>query len=262
MEVSVRKEGNMQAEDIFVQKRLKELANQSYRNNQYTFSDFLTPGELDLFFQIKNEIGQIPYTIFGGVEGCERQMIRFGSEEELGYEEPFPICCIEIAPAMLKFADALSHRDFLGALMHLGIERSTLGDIQVKEKTAYLFCLDTMADYIIENLDKVKHTVVRCRVLPEAPDFLAPELKVEKLITSSLRVDGIISKLYHLSRSQSLLLFREKKVFVNGRCMENNSGTLKEGDIVSVRGEGKFVYQGLEHETKKGNLSICVARYV
>lgn len=251
----------MTAEDQFLQKRFLDLANQSYHKNQFTFTDFLSPGELDLFFQCKDQIGRISYEIFGGVKGVERQMIRFGSVEELGYEEAFPICCLEIKPTMLKFADALTHRDFLGALMHLGIERGMLGDIQVKEKTAYLFCQESMADYILQSLDKVKHTVVKVKQLEEAPDFLSPSLKTEKLIVSSLRIDGIIAKLFHLSRSQSLLLFREKKVFVNGRCMENNSGVLKEGDIVSVRGEGKFVYDGLEHETKKGNLSVSVSRY-
>lgn len=75
----------------------------------------------------------------GGVDGCERQILRFGDEESLGYDAGFPICCIEIKPLIEKFADALTHRDYLGALMHLGIERSTLGDIMIRDKTAYLF---------------------------------------------------------------------------------------------------------------------------
>lgn len=113
----------------------------------------------------------------------------------------------------------------------------------------------------MENLTKIRHTVVRCRILDEIPEQSKPQVTEETLIVSSLRLDGIVAKLYHLSRSQSLLLFREKKVFVDGRCMENNSGICKEGSIVSVRGYGRFVYQGLAHETKKGNLSIQIGRY-
>ena len=81
-----------------------------------------------------------------GTEGCERQMLRFGSEETLGYEEAFPISCVVIRPSAPKFAEELTHRDFLGALMNLGIERDVLGDIIVRDAVGYVFCEDAMAD--------------------------------------------------------------------------------------------------------------------
>lgn len=252
----------MNAEDEFLQKRIKDLANQSYRNNIYTFTGFLNPSEQDLFYGILPEIGEVEYRFFGGTEGSERQVLRFGGAESLGYEEDFPISCIEIKPLMEKFADNLSHRDFLGALMNLGVERATLGDIFLDGKTGYVFCLKKVEDYIVENLTRIRHTTVSCKVLEEVPEAVEPKLESVDLIVSSLRLDGIVAKHFHLSRSQSLLLFREKKIFVNGRCMENNSGICQEGDVVSVRGHGKFIYKGCIHETKKGNLSIEVDRYV
>lgn len=249
-------------EEEFLQKRFVDLANQSYRNSVYTFTGFLSASEQDLFYRIHPQIGQISYKLFGGVEGCERQMLRFGSEEQLGYEEAFPICCVEIRPTAPKFADKLSHRDFLGALMNLGIERSTLGDIFIADKTGYVFCHEKVADYMLASVDRIRHTSVKCKLLQEAPEAVKPTLKEEHLIISSERLDVVVAKLFHLSRSQSLLLFREKKVFVNGRCMENNSGVCKAGDVVSVRGYGKFIYGGCIHETKKGNLNITLERYV
>lgn len=252
----------MNAEDEFLQKRIVDLANQSYRNNVYTFTGFLNPAEQDLFYRALPEIGEVEYTFFGGVDGCERQVLRFGGEESLGYEESFPISCIEMKPLMLKFAETLSHRDFLGALMNLGVERTTLGDIFLEGKTGYVFCLKKVEEYIVQNLTKIRHTTVKCTILKEIPKAAAPKLEPVTLIVSSLRLDGIIAKHFHLSRSQSLLLFREKKVFVNGRCMENNSGVCKEDDVVSVRGFGKFIYKGCLHETKKGNLSIALEKYV
>lgn len=249
-------------EEEFLQKRFVDLANQSCRNNIYTFTGFLSASEQDLFFRTLPQIGQISYTLFGGVEGCERQMLRFGSTEQLGYEEEFPICCVEIRPSAPKFADKLSHRDFLGALMNLGIERSTLGDIFIEEKTGYVFCHEKVADYMLASVDRIRHTSVKCKLLRKAPEAVKPTLKEEHLIISSERLDVVVAKLFHLSRSQSLLLFREKKVFVNGRCMENNSGVCKAGDVVSVRGYGKFIYGGCIHETKKGNLNITLERYV
>lgn len=252
----------MQKQDSFIEKRIVDLANQSYRNHVYTFTGFLSPDEQDIFYRIQPQIGQIAYTLYGGVEGCERQVLRFGSEETLGYPEEFPIDCVQIRPLMPKFADKLTHRDFLGALMNLGIERSTLGDIIVKDACAYLFCLSKVTSYIMQNLSKIRHTNVKCEQMKEPPQAVRPRLEPQSLIVGSPRLDGVIAKLYHLSRSQSVTLFRDKKVFVNGRCTENNSGSCKEGDVISVRGFGKFVYNGSIHETKKGNLSISVSRYV
>ena len=97
----------MTDEDMFMQKRLLDLSEQSYRNNHYTFTGFLTLAEQDLFYQLLAQRPGMEYTISGGSEGCERCLIRFGSEESLGYEEPFPIVCVEIAPALKKYAESL-----------------------------------------------------------------------------------------------------------------------------------------------------------
>lgn len=132
----------------------------------------------------------------------------------------------------------------------------------IRDKTAYLFCLDKMASFIVDNLDQVKHTHVKCRLLEEMPEAVRPQLQAVKLIVPSMRLDVVIAKLYHLSRSQSIALFHEKKIFVNGRGQENNSGILKETDVVSVRGHGKFICDGISGETKKGNLNIQVSKYV
>lgn len=251
----------MNREEEFLQKRISDLAEQSYRNQQYTFTGFLSQGEQELALLALSGMPMDAYTFSGGMEGCERQMVRFGSGEQMGYEEPFPIVCIQITPRMARFAEALSHRDFLGALMHLGIDRSTLGDILVKENTAFLFCHEKVQDYIVQNLDRIRHTSVQCTVCSKIPEMIKPVLKEETLIVSSERLDGIVAKLYHLSRSRSVLLFREKKIYVNGRCTENNSVVPKEGDVVSVRGYGKFVYKAALRETKKGRLSVRVSCY-
>lgn len=252
----------MNAEETLFKKRLTELANKSYTNSQYLFTTFLSMSELDLYYQIEREISYVPATMFGGTQDCERVMLRFGSEELCGYEEPFPITCIEIAPMIEKFGEALSHRDYLGALMNLGIERSTLGDIIIIEKTAYLFCTEKMAPYILENLSQVRHTHVRCRKAEQVPESTITKIERKNCLVSSERADSVIAKLYNMSRSQGVELFRAKKVFINGRLNENNSGMLKPGDRVSVRGYGKFIYQGTAYETKKGKLSVEVDVYV
>lgn len=244
-----------------LKKRFLELGEKSYQQNIYTFTGFLSMSEQEAFLQAAQAMKHVPFTMWGGSENCERQMVRFGSREEFGYEEEFPIVCVCISPLMEKFADNLSHRDFLGALMNLGIERSTLGDIFIRQKTGYLFCTERIAPFIMENLDKIKHTSVKCRRLEEIPEVLAGEAAEEEHLVASERIDGIVAKLYNISRSQSLELFRGKKVFVNGRLNENNSCNLKSGDVVAVRGYGKFTYGGIVQETRKGKQRVRVYIY-
>ena len=251
----------MEKEDLLLQKRFAELAKRSYTQSMFTFTDFLSLPELDLFYQNEPQLKFAGVTVFGGVEGCDRKVIRFGNVEELGYDEPFPIVCIAIEPLIEKFGENLNHRDYLGALMNLGIERENIGDIFIKGKTGYVFCLERIAEYIMENLSQVRHTNVKLHVSEREEEFVQKEVEEMVVLSASERIDGVISKVYNLSRSQSIELFRGKRVYVNSRLCENNSYQLKVKDTVSLRGYGKFVYNGVGYQTKKGKLSVKVGIY-
>ena len=244
-----------------LKKRFRDLARKCYQNNQYTFTGFLSLADLSCFYEVEKELSYVPHKIWGGGEFCERVVLRFGSEQELGYEEAFPIVCIEAKPLAAKFADALTHRDFLGALMNLGIERSTLGDILIKDNVGYLFCLESMADFITDNLTKVKHTSVLCSRTVALPELTNQDMQEMKVQISSERIDGILAKVYRLSRNEAAALFRQKKIFVNGRLCENCSQLLKSGDAVSARGYGKFLYSGQQGISKKGKINALVLYY-
>lgn len=201
----------MNKEDILLQKRFMELANRSFSQNMYTFTEFLALSELDLFYQQKPQLNYAGVTVFGGAEETDRKMIRFGNPAELGYEESFPIVCIAIEPVMDKFAEKLSHRDYLGALMNLGIGRENLGDIFVKDKKGYVFCLERISQYILENLSQVRHTQVKLRILNTFEENIEKEIEDIIVLSASERIDGVLSKIYNFSRSQSIELFRAKK---------------------------------------------------
>lgn len=248
----------MNKEDEILQNRIKDLADRCYKNSMYTFTDFLSMADISAFYQIEREVNFVNFSMWGGTEDAERKVLRFGSMEQLGYEEDYPVTALQIKPLIAKFSDNLSHRDILGALMNLGIERSVLGDIYLNGNVAYVFCLDNIAEYICDNLSKVKHTSVMCSVIDNVPELFGGE-KVEKTIQiQSERIDAIISKVYNLSRSQSIPLFPEKKIFVNGRQCENNSYSCKAGDVITVRGLGRFDYIGVGGVSKKGKLNATV----
>lgn len=221
----------------------------------------LRMGEQEQFWAMDRELHYCGSCLWGGYEQAERKVARFGSVEELGYEEEYPIVCIHITPLQAKFADALSHRDFLGALMNLGIDRSTLGDIRVGEKEAYLYCLSGMAEYVCEHLDKVRHTSVKCVPVEECADLPQEEPRELVVQLPSLRIDACLSKVYNRSRGEILEAFQSGKVYVDGRLCENNSRQLKGGETVNLRGLGKFIFTGEQRETRKGKLSVKVLLY-
>ena len=165
-------------------------------------------------------------------------------------------------PLAEKFAENFSHRDFMGAILNLGIERSTVGDIWVEGKSAYVFCTDAIAPFLQENMVQVRHTKVRCIRLETAEGLPERKFAYREENVASLRSDGIVGAVWKLSRSQSQTLFSQKKVFVNGLLTENGSRQLKDGDTVSVRGFGKFIFRGEKHTTRKGKLVVGVDVFV
>ena len=248
-----------------LQKKFLDLASSSDRKGIFTFTGFLGLSEKDILLKTIDEEQRsgisISYTLYGGHENAERVMCRFGNPEELGYTVEFPISCIKVEPLNGKFADSLSHRDYLGSLMNLGIVRSVVGDIIISENKAYVFCAENMAEMIEKELVRIKHTtVVARRINPDEEKIEKSEgdVKELKLTVSSLRADTVISGVYKKSRSQTAELFARGLVYIDGRQTENPSQLLKEGQSVNVRGMGKFIFEKMENVNKKGKNVINV----
>lgn len=240
-----------------VANRLSELAERSEKRGIWVFSEFLTLAEQDLLLKLRLPS---PVALWGGLEAAERKIACFGSEELCGYVEEPPVACVEIAPVQQKFADALSHRDFLGSLMGLGIRREVLGDITVTENRGYLFCLDSIADYIVNSLEQVRHTTVRCR-RSTPPETLSAPPEPTELVVASERLDAAVAAVYRLSRSEAQALIAAGKVYLSGRLAGSASASVPENTLVTVRGRGRFLYEGVLRETKKGRIRIRVRLY-
>ena len=159
-------------EETLLRRKIFDTANKSYNQNIYTYTGFLGLSELAIYNSMKKELQFAYPSTFGGSESSERQIIRFGSPEIFGYDDSFPISILKIAPLTPKFAQELEHRDYLGAIMNLSIERSLIGDILIKEKDAYVYCMNHIAEFITDNLITVKHNHVRATVCDEIPDII------------------------------------------------------------------------------------------
>lgn len=247
-------------EQELCKKRLIDLSKQANYKGIVIFSDFLNLNELNIYHQNRKYFDSKSET-YGGVEFAERQIVAF-IPDALYYEWNYPITALEVAPVYPKFAEQLSHRDILGALMSLGVERSKVGDILVADGRYYIICEESMADYFIESLDKIKHTVVKLSQV--SLDNLKIEQNFEEkdgIITSN-RLDSIIASVYKFSRSQSLELLRAEKVYINGMHIQNPSHRCKENDIISVRGFGRFIFLNEYGETNKGRLKFKYKIYM
>lgn len=253
-------------------KHIAELARSAYHKDLRIYTDFLNLNEISIFHAMITELPDIGYSLWGGIASAERKRVCFHGDLTPGKNEIlnetliqtslYPIICIKIQPANRKFAEDLSHRDYLGAILNLGINRSKIGDIFIKDSDAFVFCDSIMSRYLMDTLEKIRHTNV---VLEKVDPSLLVATREYQVITgtvSSIRLDSIISIAFHSSRSSMLSYITSGKVFVNGREVLYNSYQLKDGDIISVRGLGKVKYEGQSGITKKGRISITLLKYI
>ena len=242
--------------------RFCELAEGCYTHARYTYTPFLSLAEQDVFHRAARDFSCVPTTIFGGAEGCERVMIRFGDEEMLAYAPPpFPIATLGVTLPEKKFSEPLTHRDFLGALLNLGVKRECLGDIFLSDGGIYLFAEEKIAPFLCENLTRVRHTALS--LSPATPPACVFSRQEERTVTvASLRADGVIAHALNLSRTESEALFCARRVFVDGRLREDGAKPLCEGNLITVRGYGRFRFLCLRGSTKKGKLSLSLSFYI
>ncbi len=238
-------------------KRLTELSDRARQQGRTLCSRFLS------LSQQSEILGLIPdVKLDGGYEGAERRIAVFGPGEDSGYTEAEGyIACLHASPVSERFAQKLTHRDFLGSLTGLGITRDVLGDIVLHEGGAYIFCLETMAGFICDNLTSVNRTNVRCTVCEGLPEDAKAKPEPKAVNVASVRLDSLISAVFGISRNLSREAVEQGKVFINGKLTESASFQPKEGDIVSLRGKGRFTYEGVISKTKKDRLRVSVGVY-
>lgn len=215
----------------------------------------------------KGEYAGAKFYLFGGYGEADRKKIYFlpgyesVEEREEKEKNGDSFLCMKMEPKNVRFADRLTHRDYLGALMHLGFRRECFGDILTDGTTGYVFVEKNVSEQVKEELKKAKHTdLVNSLLLPKDCPF-RPRFEEKSINVASDRLDSVIAEIFRLSRRSAQEAIGKETVFVNGMTAMNNSYALKENDRVSVQGCGKFCYLGKIKETKKGRLMVKVKIY-
>ena len=253
----------MTKEELQIKKRLTDLAEAAYRKGVARYSDFLNLNERSVFEAVKGELSFVRWECSGGYKQAERQMVAFLPDAPVFFDNfTFPFVCVEIRPLHTKFSEACSHRDYLGAVLNTGIDRSRLGDILVEEQGAYLFVEEKLKDFLCQELTQVRHTPVSLKVAEEFPEDYEPGYKEIRGTVASVRLDSLLSLAFGSSRNSLTGLIEGGKVFVNGKLVTSNGYNPREGDLVSVRGMGRCAYVSAGGQSKKGRNYVTVKRYV
>ncbi|MCC8170119.1 MAG: YlmH/Sll1252 family protein [Oscillospiraceae bacterium] len=220
------------------------------------FSRFLDGGEIaDITDNMSFPYGY-NVMLWGGYEDCERKILGVFPEWEEAEQDKFPLSVIKFTS---NFSKKLSHRDYLGTIMSLGIDRAQTGDILIEENGAYAFVYSDIAEYICGNISKISNIGVKAEILGGGDIDIPPrKYVIFETTCASLRLDAVIAGALKMSRNESTRLISAGKVKLNYRDAVHLSRNVKEGDLISVRGHGRFFLEEAGSETRSGRLHITV----
>lgn len=204
-------------------------------------------------------IGGIDFSLCGISEGCEKNMIAVKPKDFPQEELYFPVKYFKVTNRS-KFKE-LEHKHYLGTIMSLGIKRELMGDLIVEDDSCYGIVSEEIFDFLVDNLKEVGRNPV---TVEEIDRNQVPSLKFEELVdsVSSVRLDNIVSVMINNSRSKGLELIEAGEVSVNYVVDKEKNSTLKEGDIVTIRKKGKFIFEKILGENKKGKIRVLIKRFI
>jgi RNA-binding protein YlmH len=259
-------------EDRLFLARLLDKANQADRGYLVN-SRFMDPHQKSIARRMLHEIGS-KFIFEGGYPEAERALSFFvpdymilASEEEtlasLRNNPSYPVTLVQVDLKKGPYTKEMTHRDYLGALMNLGITRETLGDILVHKEFAQIITLSEIAPFIENNLTQVGRASVSAGTI-RLDELVPPILKFEmKTATvASLRLDAIVAEGFNLSRSEASEYIGTGKVYLQFEECCNVSKLVEEGDTVSLRGAGRIVLDRVGGISKKSRVFITILKYV
>ena len=239
----------------------------SSKRDKIEYTDFLDMYQVALVegFLRKNQFEN--YKLYGGYENAERKILITYSEKfnddmlEKNYDKILKVVRVTLPE---EDKGKYSHRNYLGGIVKLGLKREKVGDIIVGEEGADIITLNDFSDILKTELPSLTRFENAKVEIEEIKNLRKLELKVEEvtIIVPSLRLDNIVSDLARTSRSKASQIIAQERVFVNGQNETKNSKQLKLGDIVTIRGKGRFVIKEFTGTTRSGRTVVLIEKYV
>lgn len=261
-----------------------ELSREKYKNSQYkllvaklidkyefsktknkiTYTDFLNISEISVVKNVLKEENIQNYIIYGGKEESDRSLVIFYPEKfskemvEKNFEKIFEVIRIKL-PNNIRY----EHREFLSGIMKLGIVREKFGDIIVTDFGADIIVLSEISKILSNDLK----TLTRFRkseiTIESIYDLSKMEIEFEdiNIIVSSIRLDNFVAELANCSRNNSEEIINEGRVFINSINEFKPSKKININDVITIRGKGKFIFDGIEKETRSGRYLLNMRKY-
>lgn len=237
------------------------------KKNKIEYTDFLDLAQIELVQKFINKIKLENYMSYGGFEQAERKMFVFYPDKfnsivvEKNLSNIVQIIRIEL-PDDLK--GKYTHRDYLGAVIKLGVERKKIGDIIVDNNGADIIMDKDIVKFLLENLGSLTRFSKSEITVQNIADLRPVEIRKEELeiIVSSMRLDNIVSELARCSRNKALEIINTERVFVNFECETKKTKQINYGDMVTIRGKGRFFVKEISGRTRSGRTVVKVEKFV
>lgn len=240
--------------EIFIA-RISDTYDISQKTSKPKFFGFLSREQAALAQKLL-ENRNAKYRLFGGYDDGERVML--GCLPDWCVEAEFPITAVTFT---YREVDELRHRDFLGALMALGITRESVGDILVEKGRTVAFFKDEVVPFVLSNVDKIGRVGVTVNIGFSSPLPQGDTLALLSATVSSLRLDCVVSAVANLSRGKANELIEEGLVSVNSVVCEKSTKQIASGDALTVRGKGKFIISNTCQKTRKDKTVLEFKKY-
>ena len=247
----------MNENDILIA-HMNDLASRAVKTD-FVASKFLTPAESQSVSEHFSRRKDVKLIVDGGFKGAERTRAVFANPDWGEYERSDLFIALKVAH---RPQDTLGHRDILGALMALGIERETVGDTIIDEAVAALVCLPELSEYIIENFTKAGRVGLEVTVigLDELPAH-AEELTIKTDTVASLRLDAVLSAAFDMSRTKTAELIATGRVSLNHQVCLRTDKEVDVESLLSVRGLGRAKLLEIDGLSRKGRSFIKIGIY-
>ena len=239
-----------------------DKANSCLKHYDVKCTDFLNPYEIKNAIAILNSFNDIKYSVDGGYDNAERKVI-FIYPYYMEYEDiecPLEIVQVE---GNFKFKE-ISHKDYLGAILNLGIVREKIGDIAVRTKGAEIVIkkeVEKFLEQALRSLTRFQNAEVEIASIEELQQIEAKKLEITDIV-ASLRLDNIVSDLVKTSRSKAKQIIEQERVFVNGQNETKMAKQVKIGNIITIRGKGRFIVKEQTGTTRSGRAVLKIEKYV
>ncbi|SDZ16697.1 RNA-binding protein YlmH, contains S4-like domain [Proteiniborus ethanoligenes] len=245
------------AEQLLVMRKVIDKLERVVSNHSVEYTDFLDPYQRKLCHSFLNKFHEVCYFEEGGLESAERKSIVIYPAYLEKNSIELPIIALRI-DGSFKFRE-LNHRDYLGALMSLGIKREKIGDILIHKEYGNIVVLQEIAPYIKYNLEMINKEPITITEINTSQLIEVEEEYIEKnIIVPSFRLDAFVSAICNLSRDKSSSLVRNGYVKVNWQTIDTISKEVCEGDLLSIRGFGRTKIIGNLGKTKKDRIKVIV----